>query len=96
MPRYLVERQFSVGEDQMPEVGRRSRQIVEEQFPEITWEHSHVAVDEGGGVKTFCLYDAPTEDVVRQHAQALGLHQIQAIYEIVGDVTPADFPLLRV
>jgi len=39
MPRFLVERQFSVGEDQMPEVGRRSRRIVEEKFPEITWEH---------------------------------------------------------
>jgi hypothetical protein len=95
MPRYLVERQFSVGEEQMPEVGRRSRQIVEKQFPEIRWEHSHVAVDEGGGVKTFCLYEAPTEDVVRQHAQVLGLHQIQAIYEIAGDVTPADFPPIK-
>jgi hypothetical protein len=51
LPRYLVERQFSVGEEQMTEVGRRSRQIVKEQFPEITWEHSHVAVDEGGGVR---------------------------------------------
>ena len=94
MPRYLVERQFSVGEERMPEVGRRSRQLVEEQFPEITWEHSHVAVDDGGGVKTFCLYAAPTEDIVRQHAEQLGLHQIQAIYEIAGDVTPADFPPL--
>ncbi|MDX6513752.1 MAG: hypothetical protein QOE36_3256 [Gaiellaceae bacterium] len=92
MPRYLVERQFSVGEERMPEVGRRSRQIVEEQFPEITWEHSHVVVDDGGGVKTFCLYEAPTEDIVRQHADQLGLHQIETIYEIAGDVTPADFP----
>jgi hypothetical protein len=92
MPRYLVERQFSVGEEQMPEVGRRSRKIVEEQFPEITWEHSHVAVDDGGGVKTFCVYAAPTEDIVRAHSERLGQHTIQAIYEIAGDVTPADFP----
>ena len=92
MPRYLVERQFHVGQERMPEVGRRSRQVIEEHFPEVAWEHSHVAVDEGGGVKTFCLYEAPSEDVVRQHAKELGLHDVQAIYEIAGDVTPADFP----
>jgi Protein of unknown function (DUF4242) len=93
MPRYLVERQFEVGQEQMPTVGQRSRRLVEERFPEISWEHSHVAVGDDGEVKTFCLYEAPSEDVVRQHAKELGLHEIQAIYEIVGDVTPADFPL---
>ena len=92
MGRYLVERQFEVGEAQMPDVGRRSRRLVEEQFPDITWEHSHVSVTEEGNVKTFCVYAAPSEAVVREHAQALGLHNIEAIYEIVGDVTPADFP----
>jgi hypothetical protein len=92
MPKYLIERQFSIGEERMPEVGRRSRELVEEKFPQITWEHSHVVVDDGGGVKTFCVYAAPTEDVVRRHAEQLGLHQIEAIYEIAGDVTPADFP----
>jgi Protein of unknown function (DUF4242) len=93
MPRYLVERKFEVREDQMPEVGRRSRQIREEHFPEIVWEHSHVAVDENGGVKTFCLYAAPSESVVRRHAKELGMHEIVTIHEIAGDVTPDDFPL---
>jgi Protein of unknown function (DUF4242) len=93
MARYLVERQFEVGQEQMPEVGTRSRRLMEEQFPEVGWEHSHVAVGDDGSVKTFCLYEAPSEDVVRRHAKELGLHEIQAIYEIVGDVTPADFPL---
>jgi Protein of unknown function (DUF4242) len=93
MARYLVERQFEVGQEEMPVVSRRSRQLLEENFPEITWEHSHVAVGDDGSVKTFCLYEAPSEDAVRQHAKELGLHEIDAIYEIVGDVTPADFPL---
>jgi hypothetical protein len=93
MPRYLVERQFEVHEAEMPAVGRRSRQIREEHFPEIVWEHSHVAVDETGLVKTFCLYAAPSEIMVRQHAKELGMHEIVAIHEIAGDVTPDDFPL---
>jgi hypothetical protein len=89
---YLVERQFEVGEDDMPAVGRRSRSLIEGQFPEITWVHSHVTLDERGLVKTFCLYGAPSEDAVRQHAEKLGMHQIMAVYEVVGDVTPSDFP----
>lgn len=92
MPRYLVERQFSVGQEQMDAVGRRSREIVRERFPEITWEHSHVAIGDDGRVKTFCLYGAPSEDVVRRHAQELGQHEVLRVVEIVGDVTPADFP----
>jgi hypothetical protein len=93
MTKYLVERKFEVGEDQMPEVGRRSKQIAIEQFPEITWHHSHVVVDEEGNVKTYCVYEAPDEDTVRRHAAQLGLHEVWAIQEIAGDVTPDDFPL---
>jgi hypothetical protein len=92
MPRYLIERKFLVPEDEMQDVGRRSRQLVEESYPEITWEYSHVTVDESGGVKTFCVYAAPTEDMVRDHAKQLGFHEILALYEIAGEITPADFP----
>jgi hypothetical protein len=93
MTKFLIERTFHVGEDQMPEVGRRSRQIVVEQFPEISWEHSHVVVDDKGTVKTYCVYEAPSEEIVRRHAHELGLHDVEGVYEIAGDVTPEDFPL---
>jgi Protein of unknown function (DUF4242) len=93
VPRYLVERQFSVGEAQMDAIGRRSREVAQERFPEILWEHSHVAIDDDGRVKTFCLYEAPSEDIIRRHADELGQHEVLRIAEIVGDVTPADFPL---
>jgi Protein of unknown function (DUF4242) len=93
MTMFLVERLFHVSEDQMPMVGRRSRQIIEENFPEITWHHTHVVVDDGGNVRTYCVYEAPTETVVRSHAEMLGLHDVNGVYEIAGDVTPNDFPL---
>ncbi|HET8528283.1 MAG TPA: nickel-binding protein [Gaiellaceae bacterium] len=92
MPRYLLVRSFQVGEAEMPAVGRRSRRIIEEQHPEITWEHSHVVVDEEGGVRTFCVYAAPDEHAVRTHAAKLGEHTLDALHEIAGDVTPDDFP----
>ncbi len=93
VPRYLIVRRFDVAESEMPTVGRRSREIVEQQFPEITWEHSHVVVDDAGTVQTYCVYEAPSEEVVREHAKMLGEHKIEALHEIAGDVTPADFPV---
>jgi hypothetical protein len=92
MPRYMIVRSFDVGESDMPDVGRRSRQIVENDLTEIVWEHSHVVVDDGGLVRTFCVYDAPNEEIVREHSSRLGQHRIESLDEIVGDVTPADFP----
>jgi uncharacterized protein DUF4242 len=92
MPRYLIVRRFSVDESQMPTVGKRSREIVEDELPEITWEHSHVVVDGEGTVRTYCVYEAPGEEMVMEHSKRLGAHTIESLSEIAGDVTPADFP----
>jgi hypothetical protein len=90
MPRYMVVRKFSVDESQMPAVGRRSREIVDDMA--IIWEHSHVAIDEDGNVRTYCVYEADNLEQIEEHQQRLGLHDIEHVQEIVGDVTPADFP----
>ena len=92
MPKYLIQRRFHVAETEMPRVGRRSRQVIEEEFPEIIWHHSHVIVDDEGAVKTYCVYEAPTEEIVRRHSAELGEHDLVELYEIAGDVTPEDFP----
>ncbi len=92
MPRYLIVRTFEIDEEAMPEVGRRSKEIAKEEFPEITWEHSHVAVRDNGSVKQFCIYRAPDPEALRSHGKRLGAHRIDDIWEIAGDVTPADFP----
>ena len=92
MPRYLVVRTFDVGEEEMPEVGRRSNEVIEGGYPQIVWEHSHVVVNEDGKVMTYCVYEAPDEETVRDHAVDLGRHTVDAVHEIAGDVTPANFP----
>lgn len=93
MPRYLVIRKFEVDEEAMPDVGRRSKEVAQEEFPEITWEHSHVIVDETGTVMTYCVYQGPDEETIRAHGKRLGKHDIHDVLVIAGDVTPADFPL---
>ena len=93
MPRYLIERTYTVDMQELPTVATRSKAIGHHRFPEIVWEHSHVVVDATGTPKSYCVYVAPSEDVVRAHSQQLGDHIIDQIYEIAGDVSPADFPL---
>ena len=77
----------------MPRVGSRSRTLIENEFKDIVWEHSHVVVDSEGKVKTYCVYQAPDEEAVKAHSRALGNHDVDTMYEIAGDVSPADFPL---
>ena len=93
MPRYLIERTYTVGMDQLPTVATRSKAIRHHHYPEIVWEHSHVVVKADGTPKSFCIYEAPNEEVVTAHAKQLGDHFVETIYEIAGDVTPDDFPL---
>jgi hypothetical protein len=92
MPRYLIVRKFDVTQDAMPQVGRKSRVTIEQDFPEITWEHSHVVVDDDGVVRTYCVYAAPDEQAILDHSAKLGQHEIESLKVIAGDVSPADFP----
>ena len=96
MPKYLVERVFdvSITAEGMPDVGSKSKRTIQEHFPStIVWEHSHVLVDDEGRVTTYCVYEAPDEETVREHSALLGAHHIASVREIAGDVTPADFPI---
>jgi hypothetical protein len=87
----VIERAFDPLDEEMQErIGEMSKKIIEENFPQIRWEHSHVVSDAEGNIKSFCVYEAPSEEIIRQHARELGHHVIQAIYEIGADVNPRD------
>lgn len=89
MPRYLVERFFDrISDEDMLAASVRSDQMAIERFPEITWDHSHVVVDDDGAIKTFCVYEAPSEEMVREHAAAFGAHEVFNVFEIADEVTP--------
>ena len=93
MPRYLVERTTPSTWTRFRPSRRGRRRSATTTIPEIVWEHSHVVVGADGTPKSFCIYDAPSEEMVREHSKQLGDHFVETIYEIAGDVTPDDFPL---
>jgi Nickel responsive protein SCO4226-like len=91
MPRYLIERDYGAAEEEaMQNIGLRMKQVAEESFPDVSWDHSHVVSGETG-VKSYCVYQAPNEERLREHGDMVRQHTIVRIYEIAGDVTPADF-----
>jgi hypothetical protein len=87
----MVERSFgNISDEEMLDAAMRSDRVRNERFPEITWEHSHVCVDPDGAIITYCVYSAPSEQMIRDHADGFGGHTITHLYEIADDVTPSD------
>jgi hypothetical protein len=73
MPRYLVERTFPTGlEIPMNADGAAACLNVVDKNADlnVTWVHSYVTDDHG---KTFCIYDGPTPEAIRQAAERTGL-----------------------
>lgn len=94
MPRYLIERAWDgLQEEEMAAKGPLSQRILteDEQFSAVTWEHSHVVMDEDGQLKSYCVYSSPNTELIREHSVLLGDHTVKGIYEIGGDISPADF-----
>lgn len=73
MPRYLVERTFPDGlEIPMTEEGAAACLNVVGGNADfgVTWVHSYVSEDKK---KTYCIYDGPTPEAIRQAASRNGL-----------------------
>ena len=94
MTRYLVERLWDpMLEEELATKGPLSKQILSEddRFGTVVWEHSHTVMDEEGRIKSYCVYSSPDRDLILEHAKQLGGHSVHHIYEIGGDISPADF-----
>ncbi|MGY1495174.1 DUF4242 domain-containing protein [Streptomyces sp. QTS52] len=73
MPRYLVQRTFTEGlHIPMDDEGAKTCKSVMEgnSASAITWVQSYVSQDKS---VTYCVYDGPSPEAVRQAAQTTGL-----------------------
>ena len=72
MPQFVIEREIpgagSLSETQIRDVSLRSLQTLKEMGPQIQWLHSYVTED-----KVYCVYLAPDEDSIREHARRTGI-----------------------
>ncbi|MFU8816145.1 MAG: DUF4242 domain-containing protein [Pseudomonadales bacterium] len=69
--RYIIERDIpdvgSLQGEHLKEAAAQSNRALEKLAPDVQWEQSFVAGD-----KTFCVYLAKDEDVIRKHAELSG------------------------
>jgi Nickel responsive protein SCO4226-like len=81
---FVIEREIpgagSLSEGQIREVSLRSLQALKEMGPQIQWLHSYVTED-----KVYCVYLAPDEDDIREHARKAGLpaDRISAVRRLI-------------
>jgi uncharacterized protein DUF4242 len=72
VPQFVIEREIpgagSLSETQIRDVSLRSLQTLKQMGPQIQWLHSYVTED-----KVYCVYLAPDEDSVREHARRTGI-----------------------
>jgi Protein of unknown function (DUF4242) len=84
MPQYVIEREIpgagDMSEAQLQEVARNSVAVLKEMGPEIKWLHSYVTGD-----KIYCVYLAPDEESVREHARRGGFpaNRISAVRRLI-------------
>jgi Protein of unknown function (DUF4242) len=86
---FVIEREIpgagSLSEAQIREISLRSLETLKEMGPQIQWLHSYVTED-----KVYCLYVAPDENCVREHARKAGMpaDRVSAVRRLID---PAHF-----
>ncbi|HEX8757025.1 MAG TPA: DUF4242 domain-containing protein [Steroidobacteraceae bacterium] len=72
MPQYVIEREVpgagTLAEADIRALSLRSLQALKDMGPQIQWLHSYVTED-----KVYCVYLAPDEDSIREHARRVGI-----------------------
>ena len=85
VPKFVIEREIpgagSLSEEQVREVSLRSLQALKEIGPQIQWLHSYVTEE-----KVYCVYIAPDEDTIREHARRSGIpaNRVTAVRRLIG------------
>lgn len=71
MKKYMIERDIpkvgTLEREQLREAAAKSNSVLQQLGPDIQWQESYVAAD-----KTFCVYLAKDEAVIRKHAELSG------------------------
>ena len=71
MPKYVIERELpgagKLTAQELHDISQKSNKVICDLGPEIHWLQSYVTDD-----KLFCVYVAPDEDIIFEHARCGG------------------------
>jgi len=84
VPKFVIEREVpgagNLTDEQLREISQKSISVLKAMGPEIQWLHSYVTGD-----KVYCVYMAPDEATIRQHANRVGIpaNRISAVRRLL-------------
>ena len=88
MPKYIIEREIpgagKLSPQELQVISQKSCGVLRQMGPQIQWVQSYVADD-----KIYCVYIAPNEQMVREHAQRGGFpaNQISEVKSVIDPTT---------
>ena len=88
MPKYVIEREVpgagNLTDAQLREISQKSVAVLREMGPGIQWLHSYITGD-----KVYCVYLAPDEAIIVEHARRVGLpaNRISAVRRLIDPST---------
>jgi hypothetical protein len=88
LQRFVIERDIpgasKMTAEQLREAAVRSNKVLHEMGPDIQWVQSYVAGD-----KIYCVYNAPSEAMIRSHAERAGFpaNRITPVAAVIDPTT---------
>lgn len=88
MPKYVIEREISgagkLSGDDLKGISAKSCDVLRELGPTIQWVESYVTND-----KIYCVYIAPNEELVREHARKGGFpaNRVSEVKRVIDPTT---------
>ena len=88
MPKFVIERELPgagrLAKGELQAISRKSNGVLRELGPEIQWLESYVTDD-----KVYCVYIAPDEATVREHAKQGGFpaNRVSEVRSIIDPTT---------
>ena len=88
MPKFIIEREISGAGNLKPQelqaISQKSCSVLRNFGPQIQWLHSYITAD-----KIYCVYIAPDEATVREHARQGGFpaNSISEIRTVIDPTT---------
>lgn len=87
MPKYVIEREIpgagNLSGEQLRAISQTSCGVLSNMGPQIQWIHSYVTGD-----KIYCVYIAPDEAMIREHAKQGGF-PANAVSKVTAIIDPA-------
>ena len=88
MPKYVIEREIpgagKLSKEELKAISQKSCSVINELGPKIQWVESYVTED-----KIYCIYIAPNEEMVREHAKQGGFpaNRVSEVKTIIDPTT---------